>query len=124
MSQSFFVNQYGMSKNTVTRYFKALEELDLLVIFRANPNTQQTNLYGRKADEQLIRQYANRFDNSNKSNFHRSVSARYNKYIKAPGVFSADEIKQLYNDCIVYNNDVLKMGHPEKAKELDKINVK
>lgn len=116
MSVQFFQNTYGLSKNTIISYNKKLEDLELLYIVRQNGKIN--NIYGRYVDKKYINKYADlEYDNSAKSNFHRSVSARYNKYMKHPESFSKPEIKRLYNDCLKYNQDM-----PEFAKALDGIN--
>lgn len=87
---NYFVEAEGISDRTIKAYNKKLEELKLIYINRDGGNLQYV-LYN---DKDLI---------VSNSNWMRSVSAKYNRFIKSPEVFNEEEIINLYSDVIKYN---------------------
>lgn len=114
MANNYFVEEYGYSRNTVSRYFKALEELKLIYVghrgVNSNTGNYQTHLYCRYENRSLI--------SSGNANFHRSVSARYNHFLDNPDSFSQEDIKQLYEDCLIYNSESKSKKQVDKIKQM------
>lgn len=103
MSSQYFIETYNMTKNTLSSYNSILEELQLIYVHHRK---MKSNLYCRYKDKHLLeRQY----DNSAVANFHRSVSSRYNRFMQDPATFSEEELQKLYEDCLIYNQDMEKM---------------
>lgn len=113
MTKQYFTNEYGIPERTLINYEQALEEIGVLYI-KHQSSKYQNNIYGRMTDKVLIDSYCNKTP----SNFHRSVSARYNRYLSNPESFSEDQLQALYADCIKYNEEL-----PDKAKDLTKLNI-
>lgn len=104
MTQGYFIDKYKMSKNSITRYISALEELGLIYTHNTYVNGVQNNLYCKLDDKDLLMSFANANSKVDHSNFRRSVSARYNAFIKNPASLSEEEIKQLHKDVEKYNS--------------------
>lgn len=102
MPYSFFGN-----KSTVGDYMQTLQNLGLIYVVKRGVN--ETNLYCRTCHKELLDQFYEGSSENNNSNFRRSVSARYNRYLANPGVYSHEEKVALYNDCIEYNKQMKNM---------------
>lgn len=98
MAADYFMQEYGLSRNTITNYNNALIEMGLLYIHRA---PHETNVYGRACNKVIIDDYALSISGGN---FRRQVSARYNAYIKNPAAYCDEQVQQLYEDCVKYNS--------------------
>lgn len=122
MSQDSMVESFGGSKSTINDYFKQLEKLELLYVYR--PNKRRTdgtfrninNSYGRYKDKDLIISSAHDYisqvecEDIDLTIDRRSIKLRYNafvggskKYKEAPKL-----VEELYKDCVRYNKSLAK----------------
>lgn len=124
----------GLSKSTILRYNKKLEDIGVLYIRRSH-NLKQSdgsvysdnNVYGLVADKAAVDKYADENEykvDMHNSNWQRMVTAKYNAYIKNPN--SYEDTDALYKLCEEYNAlmDELQRKHPgsnyiKKKKNLD-----
>lgn len=106
MSVQWFATTYGISEHSVLNYNSALEELGLIYVHHQGVSLDgkcRTNLYGRAANKKSVISHSSNFTADGSANFMRSVSARYNAFIKNPSSFTDEQRDQLYEDCIKYN---------------------
>lgn len=121
MAQSYFADLLHVTLPTISARMQELEEAGYIKIYRSSYNpllkTRYTNLYCRVEDKDEIRQayVSTTYDNSDEktTNFKRSVSARYNKFLTNPQAFTPEEIAQLHKDVIQYNKIII--GMPNAA---------
>lgn len=106
MNYAFFMSEYNMSKSSVRRYFDQLVELKVIV--KGDYNEATGNAYVRYCDAHLLKVFS--------SNDLRRISAKYNAFIKNPDSFTKEELKKLYDDCLLYNQ-----CNKTSPKLLDKI---
>lgn len=116
MTVDFFVQTEDVHANTVLNMNKALEELELIYIHHGCMNMDKymwaPNCYGRWADRVLIDRYAKSTfytddNNSKTANKRRSLSQRYNHYVKTKGAgYNMEETEKLKREVNKYNNDM------------------
>ena len=104
---NYFVKVENLSDRTIKTYNKKLEDLKLIYISRNGINLQ----YVLYEDKNILE--AN-------SNWMRSISAKYNRFIKSPGVFNAKEIDELYSEVIKYNERCELLGKSSPDYKLRK----
>ena len=96
MPVSYLAEQTGVTEPTVFKYNKILEDLKIIYIHRryynSATNTRPSNNYGRYEDKDLIMKVA-ADDSDNMGNFKRSVSARYNAYLKNPASVDFEKLR-------------------------------
>jgi len=106
MSIQFLSQINQISINTIIRYNQELQDLKLIYIRKPSDTTNTfKNLYCRYQDKKYIDILADdggKYGKSNSTNWQRSVTARYNAYVSGKS-FSEDDIQQLYDDCVKYN---------------------
>lgn len=95
------------SAPTTTSYIKELEDLKILFVHHNHLNNGQSNFMGRLCDKDSVIAEAknkNSFSyRSDNSNWRRSVSARYNRFVANPSLYNAEEIATLREDVTAYN---------------------
>lgn len=110
---SHFVNETGLSKRTVIRYNQKLEDMQLLYItrFKYDDDGREVNQYSLISNSPT----------KDKGNFHRSVSAKYNAFIKKGAeAYTKEELQELYDLCLEYNKQV-ESKHRKNLTELRKL---
>lgn len=136
---NYLAKKSGLSENTIKRhggYNSILEDMKLIYIHRSHDYLKFSdtgeirtfsNVYGRYDDKDIILEYAKKlgvtygeshkksYTFKNNSNKLRSISARYNAFIKGKSYTQA-ELQQLYEDCIFYNEDTKKYAEYHKMK--------
>lgn len=121
-------NKLGIHKNSIINYNSILEKVKLIYVYRqgvaikteSGGYTQVNNTYGRYCDKENIiassDDYINgikintgqyRDENAIINNRHRSISAKYNSFLKGTYSGNTDELKKL---CIEYNEHYSKYG--------------
>lgn len=112
LSLSYLSEKTGKSIRTICRYNEELEQMKLLYIKRSSYSED-----GRPVNKYSLTPFTNNTD-KDLGNFRRSVSAKYNSFIKrGADYYTKEEIQELYDMCVKYNNQV----SVSKRKELDKI---
>lgn len=135
----YLAEKSDISENTINRpggYNSILEDMKLIYIHRSHDYLKFSdtgeirtfsNVYGRYDDKDIILEYAKKlgvtygeshkksYTFKNNSNKLRSISARYNAFIKGKSYTQA-ELQQLYEDCIFYNEDTKKYAEYHKMK--------
>lgn len=99
---SYFATMLNVSESTIMRYNENLEELKIIHIRRETGNDGKANAYGLYEDRHEVDEWADRqnYGKSNKSNWLRSVSGRYNWLVKNPDQVTEEDIVNFkeYND--------------------------
>lgn len=112
MPISYFVETYGISKNTIVSYNKKLEEMHLIYIARSqyNGDNRPTNAYGLWENKELVDKYVDTPQVFiNKGNEDRSIKQRYNRYMKDPTKYTGEKLQELLSQIRDYNK-----RHPDK----------
>ena len=107
----YFAKIRGVSERTIMRQIKELEEMQLICtakdIYNPEKNSRSTNIYVLWEDRDKI------WQSSGNPNLDRSVSAKYNSYIKHPEKFTPLTRKELIKQVKAYNE-----RNPNKQKDL------
>lgn len=131
MPVTYFADQESISEQTVYRYNKTLEELNIIYIRRFSYNSKadnrDTNAYSLYEHRGLLDIYAGYYnkDNNNKSNFRRKVSAQYNRFVNDPNCYTREQIEQLLADVKQYNKEMEELGkaQPDYLKRIKSLNI-
>lgn len=103
MPTSYFIEQLGVSANTISNYNKALEDAGVLYIVRAKYNGERnTNVYGRSRDKPFIDKYATFERRKDNDSYYRSMTVKYTWLCKGKK-YSAEEIEEIKQFCLEYN---------------------
>lgn len=104
MTNEFFANQIGISLSNCNTLYKKLVDMKFIASRITYANGKSYHYYSiyedaNKLDKYLINRNIG-YSKVNNSNWLRSVTQRYNTYLKDP---SKVDVHQLYADCIKYN---------------------
>jgi len=106
MPISYFAEKEKISESTVIRYNKQLEEIGILYFVHGgyvpSKSAKYNNLYGLKKNKAHIDAYADTLGLADKTD-NRSISVKYNWFIKNPGRYNRAEIRSLRSECEKYN---------------------
>ena len=110
-SLDYFAKIENTSVRTISRWNKELEELQTIIIYQDtyNPdkNGRSNNVYVLYSEEQAA------LKNESYGDINRSVSQRYNSFIKDPTKFTPLQRKTLKKEVEEYNE-----RNPDRAKDL------
>ena len=127
---TYFKEHEGISKNTVIKYNRQLEEMKLISVatskFEYDDMKRDINCYSLYEDRALLNKFvgiSNRKDIM-KSNDRRKVSALYNAYKKCPAKYSEEEKESLRLLVEQYNAECDELGQLQpdyllKKKDMD-----
>jgi len=100
-SLTYFAKKENISIRTVSRRNAELEDKKLIIVYqdsyKPDQNGRNNNVYTLYSDEQANKK------RSSYSDLNRSVSARYNAFVKNPGKYSPLQKKTLRQEVIEYN---------------------
>lgn len=106
MPIDYFAKNENVSESTIIRYNKQLEELGILYIvhggYVSSKGKKYNNIYGLAKNKAHIDAYANALGLTDKTD-NRSISVKYNWFIKNPGKYNRAEIRSLHFECEKYN---------------------
>ena len=105
----------GLHYKTVLSYNKQLEDLGVIFIIHNHMNNGDSNRYGLPENEGAVRRSVQFRIAKDSANFHRSVSAKYNRFITTDGAgWTEDEVRGLLSVCTQYNEqmDALQTTQP------------
>jgi len=101
---------------TIIRRNKDLEDMQLIIIYQdsynKNKNNRNNNVYTLYSEEQAEKK------NGSNGNIDRSISQRYNSFVRNPGSLSPLQKKELRKNVEDYNR-----RHPDKPKDLSVFNT-
>ena len=107
-STPYFAKVEETSTRTISRRSKELEDMRLIIIYQDTyKDGRNNNVYTLYSEEQAEKK------KSNYSDLNRSVSARYNSFVKNPAKFTPLQKKTLRQEVIEYNE-----RNPDRAKDL------
>lgn len=108
----YFAKAEETSTRTINRRNKELEDMHLIIIYQDTyKNGRNNNVYTLYSEEQAEKK------RTNYSDLNRSVSARYNAFVKNPAKFTPLQKKTLRQEVIEYNE-----RNPARAKDLSVFN--
>ena len=104
----YFAKVEETSPQTISRRNKELEDMHLIIIYQDTyKDGRSNNIYTLYSKEQAEKK------RTNYSDLNRSVSARYNAFVKNPGKYSPLQKKTLRQEVIEYNE-----RNPARSKDL------
>ena len=104
----YFAKVEETSPQTISRRNKELEDMRLIIIYQDSyKDGRNNNIYTLYSEEQAEKKRINYSD------LNRSVSARYNAFVKNPGKYSPLQKKTLRQEVIEYNK-----RNPDRVKDL------
>ena len=104
----YFAKIEETSPQTISRRNKELEDMRLIIIYQDNyKDGRNNNVYTLYSEEQAEKK------RTNYSDLNRSVSARYNAFVKNPAKFTPLQKKTLRQEVIEYNE-----RNPDRVKDL------
>ena len=104
----YFAKIENTSPQTISRRNKELEDMRLIIIYQDSyKDGRSNNVYTLYSEEQAEKK------RTNYSDLNRSVSARYNAFVKNPDKYSPLQKKTLRQEVIEYNE-----RNPDRAKDL------
>ena len=104
----YFAKVEETSVRTINRRNKELEDMRLIIVYQDGyKDGRSNNVYTLYSKEQAEKKRANYSD------LNRSVSARYNAFVKNPGKYSPLQKKTLRQEVIEYNE-----RNPARPKDL------
>ena len=105
-SVKYIMDLTGLSNKTIISYNKKLEDMKVVHTYHSKfSDSRNTNVYGDYCNYEKIDAFGMQRDSLNKvydnsvANWMRSVTQRYNRFVKDGGNYSAE----LYADCIKFN---------------------
>lgn len=109
MSNEYICKQIGISSRSGLRYMQQLQELDIICVQKTtDENNYHHNYYCLAKDKEYLRKFLRdsnitAFKNPGDGNWRRKVSAKYNHFLSHPESYTVDEVHELYNMCVKYN---------------------
>lgn len=111
LSVNFLSELINISKSTIIRYNRLLEENKIIYIKRPtyNDKDKSVDLIGDYDDKGFVDKIANelKYGNSKQvGNQHRSISAKYNSYVRNPSKYDEEDEYKLYEQVKAYNDEM------------------
>lgn len=108
VSLPYFVERENKSVQSIKNYNKELEEMDLISVIRGGYNPTKDgrtpNYYCRSEYKKEVEKFVKGSLESNLSDIRRSVTAKFNHYVKNPDKYSPEDAWDVLKGCIKYWN--------------------
>lgn len=108
-------NKMGVDIMTINSYNKILEKENIIYIYKNyfSNDANRHNVYGAYEDKKYVDRFAKakgyNKKNGGNSDWRRSVTLKYNKFVRNPDAFSEDERELLRQNVIRYNEEMDEM---------------